>query len=282
MKKIFWLILGVWMGGIIELKAVPLQTADSSVLAAFWDYARMQNLAHLPVNERIPLIGTFFLGKPYQSGTLEKGSQEELIVDLREFDCVTFLENTLALAFLERYDAAAVPLFLDNLKKIRYRNGKVEGYTSRLHYSSDWLYEMQRQGFLEDVTRECGGIHFPIDVFFMTKNACRYPAFEKDSLLIFQMEQIETAIGKRKYFYIPKKDIGKIQEKIQEGDIVLLTTGIKGLDTSHVGIAVKKGEKTYLLHASSTAGKVVLSALPLSEYMEKIPSQTGIMLGRVR
>lgn len=61
MKKIFWLILGVWMGGIIELKAVPLQTADSSVLAAFWDYARMQNLAHLPVNERIPLIGTFFL-----------------------------------------------------------------------------------------------------------------------------------------------------------------------------------------------------------------------------
>ena len=87
-----------------------------------------------------------------------------------------------------------VPLFLDNLKKIRYRNGKIEGYTSRLHYSSDWLYEMQRQGFLEDVTRECGGIHFPIDVFFMTKNACRYPAFEKDSLLIFQMEQIETCL----------------------------------------------------------------------------------------
>lgn len=280
MKKIFWLILSLWIGGIMNLKAIPVQAEDSSVLATFWDYARMQNLPHLSVKERIPLIGNFFLGKPYRSGVLEEGSQEELIVNLRELDCVTFLENTLALAFLERYDASAVPLFLDNLRKIRYRNGKIEGYTSRLHYSSDWLYEMQRQGLLKDVSRECGGVHFPVEVFFMTRNASRYPAFARDSLLIPRMMQIEATIGKREYFYIPKNNIEKVQEEIEEGDIILITTNLKGLDTSHVGIAIKKGEEVYLLHASSRAGKVVLSERPLSEYMKKIPTQTGIMLGR--
>lgn len=275
------LFLLLWISGMIGLKANPLQSADSLVLKDFWNYARVRNLVHLPVHERIPLIGIFFLERPYRAGTLEGKLQEELIVNLRELDCVTFVENTLALAFLDVYEESAIPLFIDNLRKIRYRDGKIEGYASRLHYSGDWLYEMQRQGYLKDITRECGGIDYPLDIFFMTKNYFRYPAFLRDSLLILQMKQIEESICKRTYFYIPKNTIEEIQDNIQSGDIILITTGIKGLDTSHVGIAVKKGDKVYLLHASSSVGKVILSKLPLSAYMKKIPSQTGIMIGRV-
>ncbi|WP_298611707.1 N-acetylmuramoyl-L-alanine amidase-like domain-containing protein [uncultured Odoribacter sp.] len=275
------LFLLLWISGMIGLKANPLQAADSLVLKDFWSYARVRNLAHLPVHERIPLIGIFFLERPYRAGTLEGKLQEELIVNLRELDCVTFVENTLALAFLDVYEESAIPLFIDNLRKIRYRDGKIDGYASRLHYSGDWLYEMQRQGYLKDITRECGGIDYPLNIFFMTKNYFRYPAFLRDSLLIPQMKQIEESICKRTYFYIPKNTIEEIQDNIQSGDIILITTGIKGLDTSHVGIAVKKGDKVYLLHASSSMGKVILSKLPLSAYMKKIPSQTGIMIGRV-
>ena len=68
--------------------------------------------------------------------------------------------------------------------------------------------------------------------------------------------------------------------KIKNGDIILITTHIKGLDTSHLGFAWKKEGKTYLLHASSKGKQVMISSLPLQEYMEGIDSQSGIMLAR--
>ena len=42
----------------------------------------------------------------------------------------------------------------------------------------------------------------------------------------------------------------------------------------------KKEGKTYLLHASSKGKQVMISSLPLQEYMEGIDSQSGIMLAR--
>ncbi len=45
-------------------------------------------------------IGKFFLGTPYVVGTLETKRGEHLVVNLREFDCVTFVENVVALAWL--------------------------------------------------------------------------------------------------------------------------------------------------------------------------------------
>ena len=50
--------------------------------------------------------------------------------------------------------------------------------------------------------------------------------------------------------------------------------------TSHLGFAWKKEGKTYLLHASSKGKQVMISSLPLQEYMEGIDSQSGIMLAR--
>lgn len=72
----------------------------------------------------------------------------------------------------------------------------------------------------------------------------------------------------------------KLVIKIKNGDIILITTHIKGLDTSHLGFAWKKEGKTYLLHASSKGKQVMISSLPLQEYMEGIDSQSGIMLAR--
>jgi hypothetical protein len=75
--------------------------------------------------------------------------------------------------------------------------------------------------------------------------------------------------------------VDKAYDKIEQGDVLLITTNIKGLDTSHLGFAYKKGGVVYLMHASSSAKKVVISSQPLKEYMAGIRSQTGIMVGRV-
>ena len=95
-----------------------------------------------------------------------------------------------------------------------------------------------------------------------------------------KIKTFEIAINQRTYYYIPKDKINEACNKIKNGDIILITTHIKGLDTSHLGFAWKKEGKTYLLHASSKGKQVMISSLPLQEYMEGIDSQSGIMLAR--
>lgn len=261
--------------------AASVSEADRQILRSFWEYAEKEQLSNLSVEKRIPIIARFFLGKPYKSNTLNVNQQELPVINLRELDCVTLVENVLALAYLRQYNENAVDAFVENIVKIRYRHGEIEDYTSRLHYSTDWLYEMQRQKLLSDVTSATGGIKYAKNVNYMSKHYTRYPVLAKDKKLLQKMKTIETEINRRTYYYIPKQKIGNIAGKIQDGDVVLITTNTTGLDTSHLGFALKRKGKTYLLHASSTGKKVVITEQPLQEYMEGIQSQTGIILGRI-
>lgn len=258
----------------------PVSKADSLILSRFAEYAAQERLGDLPVDRRIERIGRFFLGKPYKSGTLNIPQKEMPVINLRELDCVTFVENVLALALLDNYDTISVRDFVKNIVTLRYREGKITDYTSRLHYSADWLYEMGRLHYLSDVTKTLGGTRYSPQVGFMSKHPKKYPPLAADKQLVDKMRDIETSINKRTYYYLPKAKIKTATHRIHTGDVILITTNIQGLDTSHLGIAVKKGRKTYLMHASSTAGKVVITSEPLEAYMADIASQTGIIIAR--
>lgn len=91
-------------------------------------------------------IGKTYLGTKYVANTLDQGTEEKLVILPQTVDCLTFVEYTLAQAMGSS--------FADNLQKIRYRDGVIDGYTSRLHYTSDWIENGVRQGFLEDVTAQ--------------------------------------------------------------------------------------------------------------------------------
>lgn len=259
---------------------LPVTKADSAVLKQFEEYAAQKKLGGLSLDKRIELIGKFFLGKPYKSGTLNEAQAEMPVINLRELDCVTFVENVLALALLDSYTAVSVREFVKNIVKLRYRNGEITDYSSRLHYSTDWLYEMERRHYLNDVTASLGGKPYLPKVGFMSEHPSKYPPLVADRQLVDKMRVVEAAINRRTYHYIPKAEVKAAADNIRTGDVLLLTTNIRGLDTSHVGIAVKKGRKIYLMHASSAAGKVVVSADPLEVYMADISSQTGIIVAR--
>ncbi len=265
----------------LSVFSATLSKADSIVLEQFWKYAIQRKLSDMPVNQRIPVIGGYFLGKPYQAGTLNVSKEELPVINLRQFDCVTFVENTLALALLDNYEQKPVKAFIENIIRLRYRNGEIIDYTSRLHYSSDWLFEMQRQHILADVTAELGGKIYNPNVNFMSEHADKYPALKADRSLLSEIRKIEAAINKRTYYYIPKEELVKYRRKIRTGDVILITTSIKGLDTSHVGFAIQRGREIYLMHASSSAKRVQITALPLEKYMKDIRSQTGIMVARL-
>ena len=73
----------------------------------------------------------FFLGNPYVAGTLDKNTKEKLVVNLREFDCVTYIETVIALADAAKTNELTFDDFSERLLKIRYRNAELNGYDSR-------------------------------------------------------------------------------------------------------------------------------------------------------
>ena len=47
---------------------------------------------------------------------------------------------------------------------LRYRDGKLTDYTSRLHYFSDWIFDINKRGIGKDITKEIGGEKYNLKV----------------------------------------------------------------------------------------------------------------------
>ena len=88
------------------------------------------------VGESMLDVGKYFLGFPYVSHTLEREGRETVVINLREFDCFTFVENVVALAGLISKGKSHFMSYAAQLKKIRYRHGISKGYSSVARHSS--------------------------------------------------------------------------------------------------------------------------------------------------
>jgi len=225
-------------------------------------------------------IGKFFLETPYAAGTLETKTPEHLIVNLREYDCFTFVENGVALVRLVRSERKSFGAFQKLLQKIRYREGRLQGYASRLHYFSDWIYDNQRKRIVRDVTAEIGGRPFTKTLTFMTTHPDLYPPL-KDAANLRGVKSLEKTISGRSLFFIPKKTVRRSEDQLRDGDLVAITTNREGLDVQHVGFAVRVKNRIHLLHASSVGGKVMLSKNTLYRYLMQSKTRSGIMVARV-
>ncbi|MBO0939139.1 DUF1460 domain-containing protein [Fibrella sp. HMF5335] len=231
--------------------------------------------------------GESFLGRPYVHYTLEGNATEQLVVNLQQFDCTTFIETTLALAFTDQElgasysPAQAEPVFRKYLTKIRYRNGQIDGYASRLHYLSDWLRDNERKGFVQDVTHDIGGVQVQKAVNYMTTAVHKYPHMS-DPAVYKQITQVQTDISQQPFWFIRKDQFRAIESKLREGDIILLTAARPGLDTRHVGYATWRNGRVYLLHASSDYHKVVITPQPLADYLLGNKRLSGVRVARIR
>lgn len=243
-----------------------------------------QYIDYIQTKERTPqavLMATadFFLTVPYVASTLEK-EPEGLVVNLRELDCTTFVETVLSLSKTVLDGEPTFESFCINLQLFRYRHGIIDGYTSRLHYTTDWIYDNSLKGLIKDITQQIGGEALPVSVSFMSENPDKYKSLKGDSLRIEKMATIEQSINKRSYYYILKERIDALRNGIQEGDMIAFVTSIKGLDVSHVGLAKwKDGELTFI-HASSSHKKVIVEPRTLHQYAEAIKSNKGIIVVR--
>lgn len=240
---------------------------------------QMEPQKSLPVGELMVMTARFFVGCPYVGGTLEK-SPEGLVVNLREMDCTTLVETTLALVRTLKGDRPSFDDFCQQLERIRYRSGKCIGYTDRLHYMTDWIYENERKGLVKDKSEALGGKKLEVDVSFMSTHPDRYKPLKEYPVYLSAIASKEAEINARPYFYLPQGEINVHGQGIKEGDLVAFVTTLKGLDVSHVGIICRVGDKLTFIHASSSGKKVIVNEASLQEYVEGIKHNCGILVVR--
>lgn len=234
---------------------------------------------HLFPERLIVEIGGFFLGAPYQSATLESSGKEKLVLNLAEFDCTTYVETVLAAARCVTGGNLSPTEFKKNIKWIRYRQGKMAGYESRLHYFSDWIRDNEKKKVLKDVSRRLGGAPHRKKINYMTAHRELYPAL-KNQTLFTRMQKVEEDLSRKTFYVIPKDEISHVKSDLRQGDLIAFTSSQGGLDIAHAGFAVLKNKQWHLLHASVKEGAVVISKENISAYLKKKKTFSGIMIAR--
>lgn len=235
-------------------------------------------LEGLTMGEAVQTAGRAFLGRPYVAGMLDRSESETLVVDITSFDCVLLVEAAVAAARTVREGNLDASGFADQIKKLRYRSGELDGYCSRLHYFSDWIGDNEQKGIVTDITEQAGGVEDLRTIDFMSTNRSLYKQIATDDSLFAGIVDVEDSLRNRKRFYIPQSRIRESYSRIAAGDIIAITTSVKGLDISHTGIAHVDDNGVGFLHASTASGVVV--APDLSDYVNGNSKQTGIVIVR--
>ena len=227
------------------------------------------------------------LDRPYVAHTLEVNDTERLVVNLRQLDCTTLVETVCALTMAAREGQRDYRSFCQQLQRLRYRQGQLDGYPSRLHYFSDWIADNEAMGLVREISsdkRPFTAVQ-TLDIDYMSTHPQAYKALRRYPAMVKEIAAQEKALTGRQYRYIPKTgkpDERLLRQVISDGDILAITCSKPGLDIAHLGFAVWREDGLHLLNASQIYKKVVVEPMTLWQYLAKHPSHTGIRVIRLK
>lgn len=175
-----------------------------------------------------------FHGVPYVAHTLEVNDREQLVVNTRQLDCTTLVETVTALTLCVKQEKRQWTDYLQALRILRYRQGVLNGYPSRLHYFTDWILDKQQMGLVEEIQRPNPPFTAlqHINVNFMSQHPGSYKALKANPSLVKEIRQQEKALTGKTFRYIPKlavKNTQLMRQTVKDGDIIAITCKKKGL-----------------------------------------------------
>ena len=250
--------------------------------------AKSENWPALPIGERTAAVGQALVGTRYKHFTLEIDNRiESPSVNFQGVDCWTFFEIALGFArMLNEPESNWTPgRLLHYIELDRYRGGECTGeYLSRLHYLEDWLYDNDRRGLVEDLTRSLGGSGVPHSAREMSVGWRHYRYLAANRSLLGPLGRMEANVSSRPLYQIPKNRVAGIESKLRSGDVIgIISRDRNGLySTAHVGLALRtKDGVLHFMHASSpgNSGRVIVDA-ELSKYLYRYRSDSGILVAR--
>lgn len=240
-----------------------------------------------PGEECLPLFfARKLIGRPYVGRTLEVNQEEQLVVNTRQLDCTTLVENVMALTLCAQRGQQTFAHFEAMLTLIRYRGGKLRGYPSRLHYFSDWIDDNESLGLVGEISSPNPPFSATqrLHINYMSQHPDLYRALRERPELVATIRKQEEKLTGQTHKYIPKAAVGNsdiLRKAIADGDIIAITTSKAGLDIAHLGFAVWRDDGLHLLNASMIHKKVVEEPMTLGQYLAKHPSFTGIRVIRI-
>lgn len=233
------------------------------------------------------------LNLPYVAHTLDKNKKEQLVVNIREMDCTTLVENVLALSMASMKQNArtgyASPFgdFIYYLRLLRYENGKVD-YTTRNHYFTGWIENSVKSNLTTDVTSGQKAREIvtrqKVTVDYMSNHPSAYAMLKAHPEWLPKIRKMEQHLSSLSCPYIPKSKVGnndRLREVVKDGDVLAIVTDKQGLDIAHLGFAVWKNDGLHMLHASSLKKRVIEDGITLRKYLENHKSHLGIRVIRM-
>ena len=290
MKKIFLFLITCTF--VLQTKAqstVPQYTPEDSIRVMNLLQSAEKDAANdTTAGQTMLRIGRVIekMNIPYVAHTLEPNDQERLIINLRELDCTTFVESAMALTLCVRSGRTTFDDYCRILQKIRYWQGRAPQYIRRLHYFTSWIEDNTTM----DLVRELQSPNPPftavqtVQAHYMTQHVDKYRMLTVNPHDVPMIREMEKRIEGKKYRYIPKQQLynnRQLRKTIHDGDIIVIITNIKGLDTQHIGIAAWHADGLHLLNASSIHHRVIEEPMTLRQYLYKHPTMPGIRVVRI-
>ena len=233
------------------------------------------------LSELVIAVARHFIGTEYVASSIDI-EPEMLTVSTTKTDCMLFVEMCLAMSLTAKGDSPDFASYCDNLRELRYRDGVVDGYASRLHYTSEWIRQGESRGVFDEITGDLGGVPYAQKFNFMSSHPGLYRQLKDNPAETARIREAERNLEKYEYRVIPKDRLAKAVSGIKTGDIVCFDQNTAGLDIAHVAFALRDGNTLTFIHASSKAGKVVVNSVPLLEYTRGIKSHDGLRVVRLR
>ena len=282
-KTIFTALLLVAFAVVPAQAAGPQYTRQDSLKAV----TIMRNALRQPAGANLIIyIAEQLKGIPYVAHTLEPNDTERLIVNLRQLDCTTFVEQVAALYLCVSARKTTFSDFCHQLQQLRYEKGASPHYTKRLHYYTSWIEDKKEMNICTEIQAPAPPFTATqkLSINWMTTHVANYRMLKNNPSWIPQIRKMEQKLEGKKYKYIPKSQVKNtklLRSTIKNGDIIAIITSKKGLDTQHLGFALWHDDGLHLLNASSIHKKVIDEPLTLRAYLYKHSTMPGIRIIRL-
>jgi hypothetical protein len=224
--------------------------------------------------------GRLQLGRAYRDPP-QTAQQESLQIDLSTFQCVSFVESTLAVERCTWKRQQTAECFVDEVTRFRYRDGTMDGYGSRLHYFSDWLEDNTERQRLTDVSTALGGRPEPFVFNYMSRHPGRYPAMSTDGVAD-QIAAAEQRLSASPRIVVDRRTAKRTESALEPGDLIaIVSSKHPGLLIRHAGF-VDPGARGQprLLHASSHQKRVMVRRDSIAQYLAARPDRRGMVVAR--
>ncbi len=273
--------LRLWVIGVLLMMGISI-FAQQETDSIFIERA----LRQAPSGAGTLHFARLFIGRPYIAYTLEKNDEEQLVVNTRQLDCTTLVENVVALTLCHAQNRRSYADFCEQLQQIRYRGGIINGYPSRLHYFTDWIIDNSRKGLVKEIQMRKAPFTAvqTVHVNYMSRHPQSYKALKTHPRFVSLIAEQEKMLTGRQFRFIPKSAVRNtklLRSVIHDGDILAITTSKAGLDIAHLGFAVWRKDGLHLLNASQIHHQVVEEPMTFRKYLSKHPAHTGVRVIRL-